>query len=368
MDKTINFFSTTISDNSKSYVLETLNDGRISAGKKADLFEKKLSEYGVINPVTTNSGTVTMHLALQASGVGPGDEVIIPAQTFIATGMAVLYCGAKPVFADINVHDGNISIESILSKITPKTKAIIPVHWGGYPCDLDEINKIGEEHNISIIEDAAHAFGSKYRGNLIGSISRFTSFSFQAIKHLTTGDGGAICCKNEDDLNMVKRLRWFDIDRDNSKVGILGEREYDAVNVGYKYHMNDIAASMGLGNLEIIDEKLKKIKTIADLYNKRLENIKGVVKMLYKEDRESSNWLYPILVSRRDDFVKKMKEHNIPVSVVHQGIDKNTIFGGKDNELRGQRLFDNCQIHLPINDEITIDDVEFITDIIKKGW
>ena len=244
MDKNINFFSTTISEKAKSNVLETLNDGRISAGKKADLFEEKLMEYGLLNPVTTNSGTVTMHLALNAAGIGNGDEVIIPAQTFIATGLVVLYCGAKPVFADINLNDGNISVESIKSKITKKTAAIIPVHWGGYPCDMDEINKIAKEHDLCVIEDAAHAFGSKYKNQLIGSISRFTSFSFQAIKHLTTGDGGALCCKNEIDHEIVKRLRWFDIDRDNSKVGVLGEREYDAINVGYKYHMNDIAASM----------------------------------------------------------------------------------------------------------------------------
>jgi perosamine synthetase len=368
MDKTINFFTTTISESAKLNVIETMVEGRISAGKRADLFEQKLSEYGLINPVTTNSGTVTMHLALQASGVGPGDEVIIPAQTFIATGLAVLYCGAKPVFADINFYDGNISVVSIREKITEKTKAIIPVHWGGYPCDMDEINQIAKEHNLSVIEDAAHAFGATYKGKLVGSLSRFTSFSFQAIKHLTTGDGGALCCTNYDDYNLVKRLRWFDIDRENSKVGYLGEREYNATNIGYKYHMNDIAASMGLGNLEIIDEKIERIRAIAKLYDEKLNEFSSIVKMEYNPDRQSSYWLYPILVNRRDDFIKLMKKHNIPVSVVHQGIDKNKIFGGVDNTLIHQRTFDNSQIHLPINDEITVENVEYIIDILKKGW
>jgi perosamine synthetase len=367
MDNTINFFNTTISDNAILYALNTLKSGKISAGKQADLFEEKLKEYGLLNPITVNSGTVTMHLALLASGVGVGDEVIIPAQTFIATGLAVKYVGATPIFADINL-DGNISTQSIREKITPRTKAIIPVHWGGYPCDMDEINKIAEEYNLSVIEDAAHAFGAKYKGRLIGTVSRFTSFSFQAIKHLTTGDGGSICCKNIDDYNLIKRLRWFDIDRDNAKPTLLGERDYDASNVGYKYHMNDIAASLGIGNLEIIDSKLKKIKEFANIYNKELSNISGLKLLDYSEDRESAYWLYPVLVEDRDNFILKMNECGIPVSVVHQGIDKNSVFGGKDNTLVNQRFFDDKQIHIPINDSFTLDNVMYIINNIKKGW
>ncbi len=364
----INFFNTTISEQGKKNVLDVLNSGMISAGKKADEFEVKLSEYGLTNPVTLNSGTVTMHLALIASGVGPGDEVIISPQTFIATGLAVLYVGAKPIFADINKYDGNISVESIREKITNKTKAIIPVHWGGYPCDMDGIGKIAEEYGLSVIEDAAHAFGSKYKGKLIGSISRFTSFSFQAIKHLTTGDGGALCCLNNEDITTVKRLRWFDIDRENSKTGVLGEREYNAVNVGYKYHMNDLSASLGLGNLQVIEDRLSKIQNIASYYNEELSNVNGITLMDYKSDRESSYWLYPILVENRDAFVKKMKDNNIPVSVVHVGIDKNTVFGGKDMSLLNQRYFDNNQIHLPINDSLQKEDIKYIIEKIKEGW
>jgi perosamine synthetase len=364
----INFYNTTISKEAINLVIDTLNSGMISAGKKADEFEKKLTEYGVINPVTLNSGTVTMHLALLASGVKQGDEVIIPAQTFIATGLAVMYVGAKPVFADINKFDGNISVESIKKKITDKTKAIIPVHWGGYPCDLDEINQLAKENNLSVIEDAAHAFGSRYKNKLIGSISRFTSFSFQAIKNLTTGDGGAICCLDNLDCNFIKRLRWFDIDRENSKIGFLGEREYDATNVGYKYHMNDISASLGIGNLEKINPKLEKIKNISKIYNKNLSKINGIKLMDYKKDRESSYWLYPLIVEDRDNFIRKMKEHKIPVSVVHQGIDKNKIFGGKNFELVNQRFFDENQIHLPINDSINDEQIDYILHCIKNGW
>lgn len=366
MDTNIEFFNTTIVPSAIDLVNETLISTRISAGSKCDLFEKNLSSYGLLNPITLNSGTVTMHLALIASGVGPGDEVIIPAQTFIATGMAVLYVGAKPVFADINLYDGNISTESILKKITSKTKAIIPVHWGGYPCDMDVINDIAKTYNLSVIEDAAHAFGSKYKNKLIGGISRFTSFSFQAIKHLTTGDGGSLCCKNIEDYNLVKKLRWFDIDRDNSSVGFLGEREYDAVNIGYKYHMNDIAASIGLENLKYIDDKLNKIKNISKIYNSELKNLSGIDLMTYNLDRESSYWLYPLLVNNRDLFIKKMRDNKIPVSVVHQGIDKNTIFGNDNKDLKNQRLFDQKQIHIPIHDNLNENQIDLIINTIKK--
>jgi perosamine synthetase len=364
----INFFDTTISSIAIDKALETLKSARLSAGIKADLFEQKLLELGLVNPVTVNSGTVTMHLALQAAGVGPGDEVIIPAQTFIATGMAVLYVGAIPIFADINLYDGNICVESIKTKITPKTKAIIAVHWAGYPCNLDEINCLAKEYNLSVIEDAAHAFGAIYKNKPIGSISRFTSFSFQAIKHLTTGDGGALCCKQKQDAYNVRRWRWFDIDRENAKPSILGEREYDANHVGYKYHMNDLAASIGLGNLENFNIKLNRIKNIAKKYNDELKDVPGITLMKYKDDRESAYWLYPLLVENRINFIKKLKSVKIPTSVVHLGIDKNSIFGKKNASLINQRSFDSTQIHIPIHFGLQDEQIEYIIYNIKKGW
>lgn len=364
----MDFFSTTISEKSIVYVNDILKSTMISAGKRADQFETELSKkYGFSNTVTLNSGTVTMRLALISAGIKPGDEVILPAQTFVATGHVILQCGAKPIFADINL-DGNISVDSIKEKITERTKAIIPVHWGGYPCDMDEINSLALQHNLTVIEDAAHALGAKYKNKFIGTLSDFTSFSFQAIKHLTTGDGGLLTCKRETDSKLIKRLRWFDIDRENSKPSILGEREYDITNIGFKYHMNDIAASIGLGNLEEFDIKLNKIKNIAKIYTESLKNVFGLKLIDYKKDRESSYWLFPLLVENRIDFIKKLKEVDIPTSVVHLGIDKNSIFGGKNYSLVNQRFFDDNQIHIPIHDKISESDAHKITEIIKSGW
>ena len=365
----MDFFSTTISLDAINNVNQLLLSTMLSAGKQAKAFEDALQQkYRFPNPVTLNSGTVTMFLALTALGVKRGDKVILPAQTFIATGQVILQCGAIPVFADINPKTGNIDVNSIKSKITNNTKAIIPVHWGGYPCDLDEINQLGKKHNIPIIEDAAHAFGSTYKGQNIGTISDFTSFSFQAIKHLTTGDGGLLTCQDYTISNKIKRLRWFDIDRENSNPSILGEREYDAVDVGYKAHMNDLSASIGLGNLKKIDSKLFYIQEIANRYRKGLNDVPGLQLMLYESDRQSSYWLFPVLVENRLDFINKLQSKGIPTSVVHLGIDKNRVFGSKDESLIGQRFFDEHQIHIPIHDNLTFEDVDQIISTIKQGW
>ena len=362
----INFFSTNISPNVFDELNTILKSGFISAGKQSEIFESKLSDLGLINPITVNSGTVTMFLALLSHNIGPGDEVIIPAQTFVATGLVVKQVGAKVIFADINSETGNIDVKSIKEKITKKTKAIIPVHWGGYPCDMDEINELAKKHNLIVIEDAAHALGSTYKNKSIGSISDFTSFSFQAIKQLTTGDGGALCCLNDEKYHTIKNLRWFGIDRENSIPTILGEREYDLTLVGYKAHMNDISATIGIGNLSDFNNNLERNQYIAKRYNEELYDVKGIKILNYKNDRQSSYWLYPLIVDDRIEFINKLKSKNIPTSVVHLGIDKNTIFGGKDSSLKNQRFFDEHQIHLPINPSITEEQLNYIIKTIKK--
>lgn len=363
----MNLFSTTITPEAIEEVNNTLKSGMISAGKKAEEFEKLLAERGLKNPVTVNSGTSALHLALIAAGVKEGDEVITQAQTFIATGLAILYCKAKPVFVDINPLTGNINEDLIEGKITNKTKAIMVVDWGGYPCDLDKIMDIGKKYNLKVIEDAAHSFGAFYKNRPIGSIVDFTCFSFQSIKHLVSGDGGCVCSLNEEDTKLLKRLRWFDIDRENSNIGFLGEREYDAVNIGYKYHMNDVTASIGIGNLKQIDSKLNRIQEIAQIYKSYISKLDSlqVSNLSYSDDRVSSYWLYPILVNNRDKFIKFMKNNDIPVSVVHQGIDKYSIFN-EDGFLPNQRYYDSYSVCLPINDSLTDNDIKNVCDLIGK--
>jgi perosamine synthetase len=365
----MNFFNTNISEKAKEYVNKVLDSTFISAGNMAEQFEKELSvRLGLVNPVSVNSGTAALHLALSIAGIGPGDEVILPAQTFIATGLVILMQGATPVFADIQLETGNIDPVSVRIKITSRTKAIIPVHWSGYPCDLDEIHQIAAEFNITVIEDAAHALGAFYKGKPIGSISQFTAFSFQAIKHLTTGDGGALCCLIDSEVNKAKRRRWFDIDRENSVPTILGERKYDASEIGYKYHLNDISAAMGLGNLEDIQAILNHHRILGKLYYEGLRDISGLKLMQYSNDRESSWWFFQLLVENREGFILRLKEYGIPASVVHLRIDNNSIFKSNQKELINQTLFNSLQVSIPINTSINLNAATKIVEIIKQGW
>jgi perosamine synthetase len=233
---------------------------------------------------------------------------------------------------------------------------------------MDEINKGAARHGVCVIEDAAHALGATYRGRPIGTISRFTAFSFQAVKHLTTGDGGALCCTEEGDARAATIRRWFGIDRENSKPSILGERVYDISSVGYKYHMNDLAAAVGLGNLDTFTDRLLRRQKIARLYREKLAGVPGLQLLRSTPDRTSACWLFTLLVEKREDFIRRLAESGIPASVVHLGIDHNSVFGSKRSDLPGQKLFDEKQVAIPVHEGLSEDDVHMIVNTIRGGW
>jgi perosamine synthetase len=364
----IPIYNTYISPTANQIINEVLNSTFISEGLKVKEFEAQLnSRLGLQNPVTLNSGTTALHLALDLAGIKKEDEVILPAQTFVASALTILQQQAKPVFADIDYYTGNISIESIQQKITSHTKAIMPVHWGGYPCQLDEINKIANENNLIVIEDAAHALGAKYKNKVIGTISDYTCFSFQAIKHLTTGDGGAICVKDKNKYTEALAKRWFGINRAESAASELGERIYNISALGYKYHLNDYAAALGLANLVGFNERLKNRIETAKYYDKELKTVSGIKLFEYNSENESAYWLYGFHVEERLNFIRKLKEYGITASVIHQRIDRNSVFGGL-NDLPNQAKFDETQIHIPIHDAITLENANHIINVIKSGW
>jgi perosamine synthetase len=363
------FNYTTVSEQAIANATATLRSGFLSEGKQVRRFEQELAaRLGLIRPVALNSGTTALHLALVLAGVKAGDEVIIPPQTFIATGMAVLMAGATPVFADIQYTTGNVAPASVLKKITRKTKAVIPVHWAGYPCDLDEISQIAAEHNLVVIEDAAHALGATYRGKPIGAISRFTCFSFQAIKHLTTGDGGALCCLQAEDEKPARIRRWFCIDRDNSPLSFLGERSYDATAAGYKYHLNDLEAAIGLGNLEVLPKVLARLREISRRYRREFATLSGITLLEDKNDRVSACWLFTLLAQRRDDFLRALQSRGVPASVFHQRIDRHSVFGGAREDLPGMRRFNDDQASVPLHAGLTDEEVETVIAAVKAGW
>jgi perosamine synthetase len=350
-------------------VVEVLKSGWIGEGPKVKEFEQKLSEKFRINHLAAvQSGTAALHLAIHLAGVGQGDEVITTAQTCTATNHAILMEKAKPVFADIKYEDANISPDSIAQKITPRTKAIMCVHWAGYPCDLDEINKIAKEHNLAVIEDAAHALGGSYKGKEIGNISDFTEFSFQAIKQLTTADGGMLCSKYPLHIEEIKKKRWFSIPREQRTQTVCGEPLYDIKSIGFKYQMNDVAAAIGLGNLEDFDNYRKLRSETVKRYREELERVSGITLLENKKDRVSGNWLFSLHVKDRNRFAQKLKENHIDTSVVHLRNDKFTAFGPLRNDLPQTEKVYNTLISIPLHNHLKEEEVSHVISTIKKGW
>jgi len=247
-------------------LLKVLHSGFIGQGIQVDKFEDALIPWvNNKNVLTVNSGTSALHLALKLAGIGFGDEIISTPQTCSATNTPIVLIGANIVWADIDPYTGNIDPETIKPLITSKTKAIMYVDWGGFPCQLDEINKIAKEYGLKTIEDAAHAFGAIYKDRKIGSISDYTCFSLQAIKHITTVDGGILTAKSEEDYRRGKLLRWYGIDREGPRTDLRCEQ--DILEAGTKWHMNDVSACIGIEQLNYIESILKKHRDNAAYYD-----------------------------------------------------------------------------------------------------
>jgi dTDP-4-amino-4,6-dideoxygalactose transaminase len=351
-----------------SEVVDTLSTRWIGQGPKVEKFEKLFQErFTKGDPaIAVGSGTDALHLAYLLADIKRGDEVIVPVFTCTATNIPLLYIGAKAKFADVQVDTLNISSEHVRQLVDEKTKAIVCVHYGGLPCDMDELYNIANEYNIPVIEDAAHALGATYKGNTIGSISDFTMFSFQAIKHITTGDGGLLAFKDASLLEKSKRLRWFGIDRSAKQKGIW---ENDICEVGYKYQMTDIAASLGIASLNEFDNVLFFRQELLNAYITNLNNVPGI-KVIGAdfEDRTHAAWLCTVLVEGRVDLQKKLYERHIESAQVHYRNDRYSIFGGRRNDFANMDSIEDKYLVLPLHTKLTTEDVQYVCDTIKSGW
>lgn len=365
----INMFRVNVCEEAIERVVKVLRSGYIGEGPMVKELEAKFAGVsGAPWNLAVNSGTSSLHLALVLAGIEEGDEVITTAQTMMATSHAILMQKATPVFADIQFDTGNIDPQDIEPRITEYTKAILVVHWAGYPCDMDEIHDIAVKHKLIVVEDAAQAIGATYKKRPVGSISPMTCFSFQAIKHITSGDGGMLSLLNERDKMWGLRLRWFGIDRDQRKPSILGEPEWNVTKLGYKYHMNDIAAAIALENLKHLGDMLEHRHRLADAYRNGLEGVEGLTLLGYKPDRQSAYWLFTVLVERREDFIRMLHSKGVYASVVHLRIDRNDLYGGERKDLPKLDLFTARHVSLPIHEGVSIEDVHYIIDAIKAGW
>ncbi len=349
-------------------VTQVLQSRWIGQGPRVAQFEKEFTERfcGNASALAVGSGTDALHLAYILAGLQPGDEVITPVFTCTATTIPFLYMGVKFRFADVDPETLNISIPHVRELINEKTKAIVCVHYGGLPCDMDELSDIAREFNIPVIEDAAHALGATYKGRNIGAISEFTMFSFQAIKALTTGDGGMLVLRDHDLVSKAERIRWFGIDRVNKQNGTW---ENDIWEVGYKYQMTDIAAAMGLAALHEFDATLAYRQKLFQAYRKGLQKVHGI-RLIGAEhtDRTHAAWLCTAIVEKRMDFMKWLRDHKIESGQVHYRNDRYSVLGGRRDDLPNMDAVEENYIVLPMHMHLTEADVARICDVINKGW
>lgn len=337
MDNFIPFALPDIDENDIAEVVDTLRSNWITTGPKARAFEEAFSKYtGARYALAVNSATAALHLALESVGLRQGDKVITTPYTFAATAEVIRYFNADPVFIDVRKEDCNIDpagIEKFCSeecavkkgvlchnKTGSAVKAIIPVHIGGVPCDMDAISRIAKKYGLKVIEDAAHALPVSYKGKRVGTISDITAFSFYATKTITTAEGGMAVTGDKALYERMKVMRLHGIDRDawNRYSGNGAGWYYEIIGAGYKYNMTDIAASLGIGQLKKADSFYEKRKHIARIYNKGLKGIKGLE--LPPHAMDGSSWhLYIVKIDSdkvsRDDFIKKLQEKGIGTSV-----------------------------------------------------
>lgn len=342
---------------------KVLYSGYIATGKEVDDFEDEFRKY-IQNPLSLSlhSGTDALHLAYILAGIKPGDEVISTPMTAEPTNTSIAMVGGKIVWGDVCRDNGLLDPVDVRRLITDKTKAIVLVHYAGMVCDMDEFNKIGQEFNIPIIEDAAHALGAKYNGKRIGSNSPYTIFSLQAIKHMTTVDGGFLCLKNPDEMDRARKLRWFGLDKKKSRL------ENDITEVGYKYAMNNVNATIGLIQMKFISENIRHYIENGKFFDRELKNVPGLKEVRYNNNTEASYWLYTMRVENRDNFVRMMESKGITASPLHHRSDTHSIFKESRRELPGMEEWYNSFVHIPCGWWLTNEDREKIVDAIKQGW
>ena len=356
-------------------VSQVLESKWISTGARVREFERAFAEYlNVKHAIAVSSCTAALHLSLVVTGIGIGDEVITTPYTFTATAEAIRYVGAKPVFVDINPETLNIDVTKIESAITDRTKAIVPVHIAGVPCDMDVLQGICHTHNLVLIDDAAHAIPTQYNGKYIGSIGDLSAFSFYANKNMTTAEGGMITTNNDNYAEILRTMRLHGIDKDawarQSKRSIW---RYDITSEGYKYNMTDIQAAMGLCQLMKLNKQHERRQKYAEIYNKELQKYPQIKTPYQTENAYQHAWhLYIIQLQtgNRDDFVEFLREENIECSVhyipLHLFEYYQKQYGYNVGDFpNAEEVFERV-VSLPLHPGLTESDVSLVIGTIGK--
>ncbi|MFW6040855.1 MAG: DegT/DnrJ/EryC1/StrS family aminotransferase [Thermoplasmatota archaeon] len=359
-------------------VSDSLKSGWITTGPKVEEFEKEFKNYvGCKNAIAVNSCTSALHLSLAVNDIGKGDEVITSPFTFVSTVNVIEYQGAKPVLVDIDEDTYNINPDNIEDKINENTKAIIPVHYGGQPSEMDEIEKIAEDHDLKVIEDAAHAIGAEYKDRKIGTIGDFTCFSFYATKNLTTSEGGMIATDDSESVDKLKSLSLHGMSKDAWKrYSDSGSWYYDVVKLGFKYNMTDLQAAIGRHQLHKFEEMQKRRQKIATKYDKSLKELDEIKTPHVKEYVKHAWHLYPIQVREdlldisRNEFIEALRAENIGTSVhfipVHMHSYYKNKYGYKPEDFHNAKKVYEREISIPLYPKMEDKDIDDVIEGIKK--
>lgn len=396
LNKRIDLFKVFMAPTAAEEVSKVLNSGFIGQGPKVIELERKLESFLRLEnseAITYNSATSAEHLAYHLlkkpstisvgfhgvaevvekwPGLEEGDEVLTTALTCTATNWPILANGLKIKWVDTDPTTMNICLVDLESKLTAKTKIVTVVHWGGYPVDLVELSSIQQRYkkkfgfSFMIIDDAAHAMGSKLDGKNIGAFETITTFSLQAIKHITSVDGGFWTSPFKELNKRAKLTRWYGIDREGPRTDF--RCESDITEWGFKFHMNDICATVGLSNLEHAEYIIAKHKSNGAFYNRELQGVPGVTLLENDPRKESAYWLYTIRVENRDSFMKYMNENGVSTSRVHERNDKHTCTSEFVTSLPNVDLVSKDMICIPVGWWVTEEDRQYIVDLIKTGW
>ncbi|PKP54556.1 MAG: aminotransferase DegT, partial [Candidatus Altiarchaeales archaeon HGW-Altiarchaeales-3] len=341
-------------------VLEVLKSGVIAQGKKVEEFEQKFADYcSAKYAAAVNSGTAALHVALIAMGIKEGDEVITTPFSFIATGNSILYVGAKPVFADIDEKTFNISPGSIIEKITNRTKAILPVHLYGQPCDMDAIKEIAEDHNLLILEDACQAHGAEYNGRRVGSIGDAAAFSFYPTKNMTSSEGGMITTNNKE---IAEKSGIF---RNHGQT-----KRYYHEYLGYNLRMTDICAAIGLEQLKKVVKYTEKRIENAKYLTKKLDKINGITLPYVSPGVKHVYHQYTIKLDNRDEINKKLNDAGIgtgihyPIPINEQPVYKKLWFDSKETPAATDAA--KKVLSLPIHPAVTKENLDYISEKLNE--
>lgn len=359
-------------------VSEVIRSGWLTMGPKTVEFETEFARYiGVKHAVAVSSCTAALHLALEAVGVRPGDEVLVPTTTFTATAEVVTYLGARPVLVDVEEKTLNLDPADAVRRTTPRTRAVIPVHFGGQPCEMARIHELSAELGLHVIEDAAHSLPATYHGANIGTLSELTAFSFYATKTLTTGEGGMVTTDNPGHAERIRIMRLHGIGRDAwRRYSATGSWYYQVLEAGFKYNMTDIQAALGLAQLRKCSGMRSQRRQIAMQYTAALEGLKELEAPTVRDDRESSWHLYVLrlrtdrLTITRDDFISALRQRGIGTSVhfipLHLHPYYQNTFGYRAGDFPvAEKEYERC-LSLPIYPDMTQEEIRRVIEVVSE--